>query len=171
MFEFRRRRVERNDAVLTTDQVRQLVRNNNESLTQNKIITVDFSVIASFADVNWVDMCLVVLSSDGALGTLTHLQVDANVPEFVTSLLNLYDGKPVSICLAGGSLGGEKLIERVCQELELNGFIVSLEPQHASLGGSNMYRQVTIFKDRVRVKHIPYSGPPEIVELIYPKSD
>lgn len=135
---------------------------------QNSTIVVDFSEVLSYTDPNTSDACVSVLSSDGRVGTLSHLQTNANVTAIADNLLSIHKG-PTPICLAGGSDSiSRSLIAKIVETFRMRGFTLSNLPASNSLGGSLVYRRATIFPDRVVVNCEPYSGKPEVVNLVFP---
>ena len=151
----------RNQAVnssINSTEVAQLVERKGVLAAQERIITIDFKTVTSFTDPSQADSCLVVVSSDGFLGTLTHLQVNTSVVEFVDNLSKIYAGKTASICLSGAGSPGEYRVAEVVRELKQRGFKVSLNKEHATTGGLACYRRATVYSDKVQVILSPYSG-------------
>jgi hypothetical protein len=138
-------------------------------LYQNTIIEVDFNKTSYFKDPNISVMCLVVMSSDGEKGSLTHLEdsQDVNINDFVNELYKYHNGL-APICLSGGMR--KQFITSVANSLKSSGFIVSFDPEHFGSGG---YRKNTIFPEKVIVKTIPDEGNPRGIEtsLSFPQQN
>ncbi len=135
---------------------------------QNGTIVVDFSKVPSYTDPNSSDMCVAVLTSDGHIGTLSHLQDNANIAAVADNILSIHNGA-TPICLAGGSdVMSPSLIANIIETFKMKGFTLSDLPSSNSLGGSLIYRRATLFPDRVEVDCRPYSGKPEAVNLVFP---
>ena len=144
---------------------------NVESSTeyQNKIFLINFNEISSFTDFNKASMCVEVMTSDGQLGSLSHLQLDSD-PETFADELTAALGAPSAVCLSGGEDGvSEKFISSLVTALTKRGFQVSLDSSNADIGGENIFRRATIYRDKVVVEKQYYSGLTEKVELQFPK--
>lgn len=127
---------------------------------QNNIIRVDFLQTDHFRDPSHALFCLEVLASNGKIGAISHLQLDADVQKIGDKLLKLYSQKGVPICLAGGEAGtSDLLVTNTVNALTSRGFIVSTKPEHADiLHSGNIYTNSTLYRDRVEVVNTPYSG-------------
>lgn len=96
----RKRRV----SVFTPEDIARMKKQHKDLINlQNNIIAVNFKTTPTFIDPNEALMCLVVLTSDGAVGSLSHLQTNINVTQYVEALSQFYKYKQgIPVCLVGG---------------------------------------------------------------------
>lgn len=136
--------------------------------TQNNVIKVDFSENLQFTDRNEASICVIVMTSDGKIGTLSHLQIDAPTGRIADTVLAVHDGKPTAVCLAGGtSFASDRLITDIRQEFGQRGFVVSELPEHNDVGGAFHFRESTLFPTHVEVLNY-FSGGNQTVTLQFP---
>lgn len=133
---------------------------------------VDFRVTPEINDPYTTDACVRVLTSDGVIGTLSHLTVFHNPEAFVSDLVMLLGKSGVPAILNGGQghwLPSKALRDRLCDALVNVGFILSSEPAHEDTLGS-FSRSAILRVDRVLVTRKPYGeSPPEELTLYFPK--
>lgn len=156
--------------VLSTRDVSQILVKKDSVFVQNSIITIDFGQKNSFTDPSEAIFCLEVISSDGNVGTLSHLQVNADPQSFVSALHNFYS-KPVSIILSGGETGdadSERLVEGIYDELKSQGFRVSKDIEHSSLFGEKLRRKATVYRDKVILQVLPSEKIGTNIQLNFP---
>ncbi|MBU2632136.1 hypothetical protein KKG52_00295, partial [Patescibacteria group bacterium] len=124
---------------------------------QNNIIFVDFSKIKSFSDPNLAAMCVVVCTSDGSFGTLSHLQTNADVKAWADELKKFHPS-PTPVCIAGGISGiSDELLKNITSELTDRDFIVPETDSDIDYGGSNnTTRRVCLFKNKLKITQNPY---------------
>src|SRR3990167_7922535 len=114
---------------------------------------VNFAEQASFTDPIVADACVVVLTSDGDQGSISHLAVDSNPLAFAEDLRDLLAKARVPVCLSGGigTCGPSvRLANSLVDSLRRVGFVVSTSPLHSDLLG-RFSRQATLLADRVQV--------------------
>ncbi|OGD72130.1 hypothetical protein A3A84_01770 [Candidatus Collierbacteria bacterium RIFCSPLOWO2_01_FULL_50_23] len=132
---------------------------------------VDFCSVSEFRDPHTANACVRVMTSDGVIGTLSHLTVFHNPEEFVLELA-LFIGKGgVSVILNGGEdwPPSRALRDRLRVALVEAGFKISGSPTHEDTLGS-FSRDATLTADRVLVTRRPYGeSPPEELTLYFPK--
>lgn len=133
---------------------------------------VDFRVVPEFKDPQTTDACVRVLTSDGIIGTLSHLTVFHNPEAFVLELTKLLEKSGVSVILNGGQghwLPSKALKDRLAVALVGAGFILSDSPVHEDTLGS-FSRAAILTADRVLVTRRPYGeSPAEELTLYFPK--
>ena len=129
----------------------------------NCIIDVDFSKNPKLDDFDTALMCLVVATSDGHRGTLSHLEIPNDVEQYNQSPAKFADRlqqhwkKGVPAIVVGGEDGDStEFLNQLKIELQQRGFVLNLE--HQESGGRQIYRRVTLYPDRIVVSTRPYSG-------------
>lgn len=136
---------------------------------QNNAIAVDFAKQDSFLDPNSTSMCIVVLSSDGSIGTVSHLQTDADTDRAAQTVLEFH-GQPTGLCLAGGNdMDSEDLLEKIISSFTSRGFVLSLDRQHSDIGGNQIRRQSELHPSYVNVVRRPYIGQVTTSVLTFPQ--
>ncbi len=139
---------------------------------QNNIIGVNFSQTPKYIDTNPAGMCVVVPTSDGKKGSLSHLQDDVDVEKFADALKKYHNNSPTSVILSGGDTGiSEHLITDICKCLSSRGFTLPRNETEADLGnigGKSVYRIAALYPDKVEVIRKPYNGPQQTVTLKFP---
>ncbi len=151
--------------------VRSAVRQRHSGLlfTQNAIVVVDFAQQTSFRDSQDAAMCIIVLASDGSRATVSHLTTPQFDRERMVKAklfawrLREHWQKPVPICLVGGNtLISESFIEALVAELAEEGFQVDTDPRRNDLlQGTLVYREATVYQDKVVVTKRHYRGDSE----------
>lgn len=126
--------------------------------------TVNFDEQTSLTDQEIAGGCVVVLTSDGHKGSISHLTVFNDPEQFSIDLAKLLKEKNIPVCLSGGSSSNPQsinLVEKLKEHLQKNGFILSSNDNHMDVLGEYM-RQATIMPDGVMIKRIPNSNPNDI---------
>ncbi len=136
---------------------------------QGKTIGVDFSETPSFTDPNEATMCIVVLTSNGRTGTLSHLPPETeNISELTDSLL-AYHGEPASAIFVGGAYQvSDRLLVSLYNELGSRGFATPSSMNQADIGGVLNNRVATLYPESVVVKKYFDDRSPEQVQLKFP---
>lgn len=118
---------------------------------------IDFADVPYFEDPRGpATACVVVLTSDGTHGTLSHLTVAADPKQFAEDLRDLIRKDGASVCLSGGSSAlpdgrtSHALVDKLVDGLGKAGFHVSRSSQHSDLLG-DFNRRVILYPDRVVV--------------------
>ncbi|MCR4329233.1 MAG: hypothetical protein NUV65_01670 [Candidatus Roizmanbacteria bacterium] len=144
-------------------------RNENLIVLQNNIVSINFAETQSFTDPSQASMCLVVLASNGIHGALCHLQTDVDVEKIGDGLSKLFPQVGVPICLAGGETDtSDNLLANTTAALKKRGFLVSTDPEHADILGKLIYRQSTLYSNKVMVRNMPYIGQASVRTLTFP---
>lgn len=121
-------------------------------------ITVDFSKQECLTDPDIADACVEVLTSDGHIGTISHLTISHNPKLFAADLQRKVGSKQVPAILAGGLEDVPKSVELVGKlftSLRKAGFVVAKTNLHSDVLG-RYHRQATLFSDKVVVMRRPY---------------
>jgi hypothetical protein len=132
---------------------------------------IDFKNQRSFRDPRVANGCVEVATSDGRVGTLSHLSINISTRHFAKDLRNLVGKDGVSVCLSGGfeSYDSINLVEGLKQDLKDEGFKVS-DVSNDVLG--NCARRAEIFPDHVDVEKVDYAddkAPKKgILKLLFP---
>jgi hypothetical protein len=119
---------------------------------------VDFLLQSSFMDPDVSDACVVVLTSNGNRGTISHLTICDNPGDFANDLRDFLGETGTPVCLSGGLvdvLASVRLVDRLFATLKATEFNVSRLPQHCDVLG-RFSRQATLFADKVVVTRRPY---------------
>jgi hypothetical protein len=133
----------------------------------NKTIVVNFSETPHFTDPNSALMCVVLLTSDGKMGTLTHIDIHANVEAIVHRLKQVL---PTShpLCLTGAENHiSDNLLRKLRFFLEKEGFAVPTTFPSAELGGRNVVRRATLYPSSVLVEKSTRGNEPEWLRLSF----
>lgn len=154
--------------VLKVKDAAKKVEERGRSDLQNKIIAVDFAETPQISDPNEAYSCVVVLTSNGRIGTISHLRTRVNVQKFVQALFQFHRGSTPACLVGGDDRDSNHLIESLRMELEKLGFGLSTSLEHNDLGGYSVGRKATLFPDRVHVKRNARSGLP-VANLTFPK--
>jgi hypothetical protein len=133
---------------------------------------IDFADTETLTDPIVAQACVEVMTSDGQIGTLSHINVDNDVSSFVRQLKQLLKKDGVPVILVGGletSLKSLQLIDDLITELSDAGF--TIDENNCDLSGSYK-RRSTMSKDGVLVLRQSL-GTEEAsrVRLSFPKQD
>ena len=137
--------------------------------------TIDFSKESELIDPTTADACVRVCTSDGHVGSLSHLSVDENPEQFARDLRDFLGKDGIPAVLNGGMGNWEasiELVERLTQALIKNGFLLSKDPDSSDVLGQYS-REATIKRDRVCVTRYAYceNPTPEKLSLKFPKKN
>jgi hypothetical protein len=113
---------------------------------------VDFSQVESFTDPTIANACVEVMTSDGAIGSLSHLTIFHDPEQFSHDLRDMLGNDGIPVVLAGGDLKFREsiqLVEGLLKHLKTKGFVV--DRSRADLLG-RCARQSTLYRDFVYVK-------------------
>lgn len=135
---------------------------------------IDWANRNSHIDPVIADGCVVVMTNDGRVGTLSHLTTDNNPELFARHLREFTGPGRIPVCLAGGSSDVRKspeLARKLKEHLHKRGFLVGNSPLiHVDLLGCYL-RQSTISCEGVKVKRMEIGGERkcEIKTLRFPQ--
>jgi hypothetical protein len=159
----------------TVDQALKKAGKWGRSILENDIIAVDFSQSPFFRDPNEARWCVVATTSNGQLGTLSHLTIDIDIENYAEMLLK-YHIEPTSVCLSGGWDGeSETLLDDLYIELQKRGFKMTSSPENNEVGSILRNRTATLYPDRVHIwqhngRQASESDFPREVTLTFPQS-
>ena len=138
-----------------------------------KTQVVDFRERESYQDPVVADVCVEVLTSDGDVGTLSHLAIDHDPVGFAEDLKKLVGKDGVPVCLSGSlsnSPASVNLLKGLQEALGSEGFLVGGGDSSNDVGG--LYsRRAVLQPGKVLVEKRPYKEGAEweVRELTFPR--
>ena len=114
---------------------------------------VNFKDTLFLTDPTIADACVVVLSSNGSFGSISHLTISDNYIQFALDLRRQLGNDDVRICLSGGLdtiPASMQLANGLISCLNTVGMVASSLPQYSDILG-RFRRQATLYRDKVVV--------------------